>query len=161
MVRVGLTLGVFTALAAWAGAQGPPLTAADQIRLLRANRGLIADLVDSGVRLGAAEHPLSRAEACQATAHHLAVALERAAEGQDADRVAELGAHLELVFRDGLVPNLDRAEKIIPRESPDAEKLKEVRKRAAGDLDGVRAALPPGKLDGLRGKLDELREKLK
>jgi hypothetical protein len=170
MRRATFTLAIFLGLSAWAGAQGPApvLTAAEQLRLLRANRILLTELVDRGVELGAADHPLKRAEACQRTAHALVVALGRAAEGQDADRVAELGDHLEQVMRDGLVPSLDEATGIIPAESPDAVRLKAVRDGAAFDLEAVRAATAEtgavgdsAKVKTVRDKLDDVRKKLK
>lgn len=172
MPRLTMTLAVFLALSAWAGAQAPvpPLTAADQIRLFRANRTLITDLVQSGIKLGVADHPVDRAAACQETARWLGVALRRAAETSDpdADRVAELGGHLETVVRYGLVPMLDEARQTTPPESQDAARLKLVRETAAGDLDLARSAIPTSgkvgeseKVRDLRGKLDGLRERLK
>ena len=61
MVRWGCTSLVCLALAAWAGAQAPPraaLSAAEQLRLHRANRVLLADLVERGLDLGQASHPV-------------------------------------------------------------------------------------------------------
>jgi hypothetical protein len=163
MARAGLSLVVFLALAAWAGAQGPaPLTAADQLRLLRANRLLLDDLIGRGIELGAADSPLDRAAACQATAHALAVAIQRAAEAQDTDRVAEIGEHFETVVRDGLGPTLDEARRVTPPGSPGEKKLKELRETANGDLKGVRDAIPnTGKVKDVRDKLDGLQDKLK
>lgn len=169
MCRAGFTLLVALVLSAWAGAQGPaPLTAADQLRLLRANRILLTDLVTSGVELGAADGPVDRADKCRKTARVLSVALERAAEAGDADRVAELGDHLDRVVRDALVPVLDDARQTIPEGSPDAKRLKLVRESAVGDLDWARGAIPDGgavggsaKVRDLAGRLDGLRAKLK
>ena len=170
MSRFGFTLVVGVALAAWAGAQGPPpaVTAADRVRMLRADRTLLADLVESGVKLGGADHPVARAESCQETARLLGIALHTAAEGQDADRVGELGDHLDRVVRDGLVPLLDEARRTTPPESPDAKRLGAVRESAAGDLEWALSAVPPaGKLaDSARvtdvaAKLDRLRERLR
>lgn len=171
MVRVGSTVLFFLALSAWAGAQGSPrpsLSAADQIRLHRANRVLLADLVDRGVELGNASHPVDRAEACRKTARVLGVALQKAAEADDADRVAELGNHLELVVRDGLVPILDEAKRNIHPMSPDAARLKAVLENASGDLEWAWSAIPTTGKSGdsarvrdISSKLGGLREKLK
>jgi len=168
MLRLGSTMLIGLALAAWAGAQAPPraaLSAAEQLRLHRANRLLLADLVDRGIDLGQASHPVDRAEACRKTARVLGVALLQAADANDADRVAELGGHLEMVIRDGLVPMLDRAKRDIHPQSPDAVRLKAVQDSAVSDLDGATSALPAklaeqpnirevlGKLGGLRDKI--------
>jgi hypothetical protein len=169
MRRFGLTSLVLLALAAWAGAQGPQqasLSAADQLRLHRANRVLLADLVDRGIELGRASHPIDRAEECRKTARALGVALQKAADADDADRVAELGNHLELVVRDGLVPSLDEAKRHIHPMSPDAARLKQVQETAAGDLDGTWTAIQAkladhAKVKDVAGKLGGLRDKLK
>lgn len=163
MTRPTLTAVVFVVLAAWAGAQGPT-TASDKLRLHRANRTLLTDLVGGGVRLGAADHPVARAEACQQTARAVGIAVRRAAEANDADRVAELGDHLDALVRDGLVPVLDDATRVIPAESPDGARLRAVRAGAAADLGETEAALPAGDdaaVRALRAKLADLRERLK
>lgn len=159
MTRPALTAVVLAALAAWAGAQ-PPTAAADKLRLHRANRTLLTDLVGSGVRLATADHPVDRAEACQQTARALGIAVRRAAEASDADRTAELAAHLESLVRDGLVPILDDATRTIPAHSPDAERLRTVRTKAAADLAETDAALPAADAP-LRARLGELRDRLK
>jgi hypothetical protein len=167
MPRLATTARIFLLLSAWAGAQGPPpLPAADQIRLLRTNRVLLGDLINHGVELGSTDDPLDRASACQGAAHALGVALRRAAEAQDSDRVAELGGLLEEVVREGLVPILEEAKKTIPPDSPDAIRLKSIRADAAGDLESVRSAIPGSSAASSRvrevsTKLDGLRERLK
>ncbi|MDB5311074.1 MAG: hypothetical protein JWO38_5276 [Gemmataceae bacterium] len=169
MSRVTFIPAAFLALSAWAGAQGPPpLTAADQLRLLRTNRVLIGDLVDCGVKLGVTDRPVDRAETCRETARVLGIALRGAAEAQDADRVEELGSHLDLLVRDGLVPVLDEAKKNTPADSPDAKRLKAVQENAVGDLEWARAAIPTAgkvgdspKVRDVCGRLDGLRDRLK
>lgn len=171
MLRQTATLAAFLVLSAWAGAQAPAtpaLTAAERLKLHRANRTLLADLVDSGVKLGGASHPVARAELCQGTARVLGIALRNAAEAQDPDRVGELGAHLTRVVRDGLVPILEEGRQTVPAESPDAVRLRAVRESAAGDLNGVRSAIPAtgkvaasDKVRTLCGALDGLRDQLK
>ncbi len=162
MTRPALTAVVLAFLAAWAGAQGPaPSAAAEKLRLHRANRTLLTDLVGGGVRLAGADHPVARAEACQQTARAVGIAVRRAAEANDAGRVAELGGHLDALVGDGLVPLLDDATRTIPAASPDAARLRAVRTATAADLDATEAALPPGGDAGLRARLAELRERLK
>ena len=166
MIRLAYTSLAFVVLAAWAGAQAPPraaLSAAEQLRLHRANRVLLADLVDRGIDLGGANHPVDRAEACRKTARVLGIALVQAADANDADRVAELGSHLEVVVREGLVPMLDEAKRFIHPASPDAVRLKVVQESAVNDLDGATAnklSDHPRTRDVV-GKLGDLREKLK
>ncbi len=169
MVRSGLTVAVALALAAWAGAQSlAPLPAAKRLELHRANRTLLADLVDHGVLLGRAGTAPERAEACQKAARALGIALRNAAEARDGDRVVELGDHLTSVLRDGLMPVLDEGTRTVPAGSPEAAKLKAVRATAADDLDWARSAAPApggpapdGRTRALFGTLDALRDQLK
>ena len=169
MVRAAYILMFSLALAAWAGAQAPQrlaLSAADQLRLHRANRVLLADLVDRGIELGKANHPVDRVEECRKTARVLGVALQLAAEKDDADRVAELANHLELMVRDALVPLLDDAKRNVHPMSQDAARLKLIQENAAGDLEWASTLPSTGKLDNSKvrevvGKLGGLREKLK
>ncbi|HJZ55540.1 MAG TPA: hypothetical protein VKE74_11300 [Gemmataceae bacterium] len=170
MTRVGLTLAVFLALAAWAGAQGPsPALPADvRLRMLKENRLLLNDLVHQGIALSKADNPVSRAEECEKVVRTLGAAVRRAAEAENPDRVAELGEHLDVVVRDGLVPNLDEAAGMVAPESPEAKRLKEVRERAASGLDELQSALPTtgkvgenDKVKDLRGKLGGLKERVK
>ena len=160
--RAGLTLAMFLTLAAWAGAQGPaPALPADvQLRMLRENRLLLNDLVERGVALSGTDDPVSRAEECEKTVRSLGAAVRRAAEAQNPDRVAELGDHLEAVLRDGLIPNLEEADRTVTPASPEWARLQEVRKRAVGGLDELRDALPTTGKVGENGKVKDLRDKL-
>jgi hypothetical protein len=174
MVRAAHSVAVFLVLAAWAGAQGPAhasLSAAEQLHLHRANRNLLANLVDSGVRMGRSSHPIDRAEECRRAARHLGVALQQAAESNDpdaAERVAELGNHFDLVVRDGLVPMIDEARRTIHPMSPDAVRLKVLRESANDDLNSAFTAIPTNGALGdnarvreVSAKLGSLKEKLK
>lgn len=167
MVRPVLTGCVLLVLAAWAGAQGPPLTVDVQLRLLRENRTLLTDLVNQGVELSASDDLVTRTEMCERTVRTLGAAIKRAAEAQNADRVAELGDHLNVVVTEALIPNLDEATRMIDPRSPEAAKLKAVRSRTAGNLGDLRDALPTAgkvgdsdKVNDLRGKLDTLKERM-
>ena len=170
MVRIATTLLVFAALSAWAGAQGPApaLTAADRLKLLRTNRVLIDNLVDTGIDMARADTPLSRAEVCYRTARKLSEEVQTAADQQNPGRVAELCGHLDAVVRDALEPNLAAAGRTIPPGSPDDSKLKNLRATAAKDFDDLRGSMPVGgKVGGdsrvkeAMGKLESLRDKLK
>lgn len=144
MRRSLLTLVAFTALAAWAGAQGPPapLPAAVQVKQFKTNRILIESLVDHGIDLANAENPLQRAEECRKTARTLANYLERAAGDENPDRVAELASLFGEVVRDGLVPNLEAAQREIRPGDPREQQLATLRRLAGSDLSGARAAIP-------------------
>jgi len=168
MVRWGLTGCAFLVLAAWAGAQGPPLTVDVHLRLLRENRTLLTDLVNQGVALSAADDLVVRTEKCEDTVRTLGAAIRRAAAAQNADRVAELGDHLNVVVTDALIPNLEEARQMINPNSPEAAKLLAVRKRTADNLGDLRDSLPTtgrlgdsDKVKDLRGKLDALKEQVK
>lgn len=166
MKRLAYTSLACLALAAWAGAQAPPrasLSAAEQLRLHRANRVLLGELVDRGIDLGVASHPVDRAEACRKTARVLGVALVQAADANDADRTTELAGHLEAVIRDALVPLLDEANRNIHPASPDAVRLKAVRESALndlGDATGNKLADQPRVKDAVN-KLGGLKDLLK
>jgi hypothetical protein len=144
MRRTLLTLIAFAALSAWVSAQGPsPLTAETQIKQFQSNRILIGSLVDRGIDLSNADNPLDRAEKCRITAQTMAHYLGRAAEADDADRVAEFASLYGEVIRDGLLPNLDAAKKdITDPKSPEAVRLKQLNDRARGDLTSARSSIP-------------------
>jgi hypothetical protein len=160
MRRTLFTLVAVTALCAWAGAQGPPsqLSAATQVKQFKANRLLIENLVDHGIYLAEADNPLLRADECRKTARTLANHLSRAIAEQEPDRVAELANLFGEVVRDGLMPNLDEAKKMIPPGSPDSERLRDVNESANSNLNEVRKALEtPGKV----GDSDKVKAALK
>lgn len=149
MRRSLLTLFVLAILAAWAGAQGTSssLPAAAQARLFHMNRTLLEDLVDRGIGLAEADHPLQRADECRKTASSLANYIQKAADDQDADRVVELASLMGDVVREGLVPNLDKAQQDIRPGDPREAQLAKVRDGAARELDGLPAKIPSdGKL---------------
>jgi hypothetical protein len=162
----------FLALAAWAGAQGPPpaqpLTAEDKLRLLRANGTLIEGLVYQGIDLSRADRPEQRAEECRKTARLLADAAQDAAVKQDAERVAELTGLFRDVVRDGFLPTYASAVKEATPGSPAARELERQRDLAAGDVKTLKTAVPTSGKVGENARvrdvlkqLDELAEKLK
>jgi hypothetical protein len=157
MRRSLVTLVVFAALAAWAGAQGssPPLDAATQEKLFKSNRILLENLVGHGIDLANAENSLQRAEECRKTATTLANSLDYAATSeQDADRVIELAGLMRDVVRDGLVPNLNEAQAEIRVGDPRYAQLLKVRENATRDLDNLSKI--PG--DGKVGNSEKVKE---
>jgi len=131
------------ALCAWVSAQGPaPLPAEIQVKQFKTNRILIENLVDHGIDLSNADDPLERAKACRQTARTLANYLERAADAEDAERIAEFATLYGEVVRDGLVPILESARTIIPNGSPRWSELQETSRKAAADFAEARKCIP-------------------
>ncbi len=173
MARWAYILTAFFALAAWTGAQdkvpAPPLSTADQLRLLKANSVLITNLVDSGVALSSsANGPRQRAEQCHGAAKALASAIQDAAGKQEAERVAELAELFLKVVGDALLPALNDATNTVPPESPDGKLVKARRANSASDVRGLKAAIPAtgkvaenGRVKLALEQFDGLAEKLK
>jgi hypothetical protein len=148
MRRFLVTLVAFAALAAWVGAQGsaPPLDAATQEKLFKSNRILLENLVGHGMELASADNTLQRAEECRKTATTLANSLGQAADDRDPDRVVELASLMGDVVRDGLLPNLDEAQKDIRPGDPRYAQLLKVRESATRDLDNLSKIPAEGKV---------------
>lgn len=173
MARWAYLLIAFTVLAAWAGAQNPtpapsPLSAEDKLRLLKANSTLIENLVNDGVAISSADTAVTRVEQCRKASRSLVNAVQQAATAEDAERVAVLTELFRDFVREGLLPTLDDAKRDVPPESPDGKRLRDLRLKAAGDLNDLKkAASSPGKLsDNQRVKeavkqLDDISEALK
>ncbi len=145
MRRSWLTLGtVAVAVAALtASAQRPPAgkTAAEQLRLFRANRPLLEQLLDQGLRLAEAGDALDRADRCRDAVLALSRALaEASAADADPSRVAELGEHLAALVRDGLGPALAQAGVDHQPGSEGYKRLADLRGRTRVDLSNARAA---------------------
>lgn len=162
----------FLALAAWAGAQGPPsaqpLSAEDKLRLLKANGTLIEGLVYQGIDLSRADRPEQRVEECRKAAQLLADAARDAAGKQDAERVAELTGLFRDVVRDGFLPTYAKGTQEVTPGSPADRKIKEQRELAVRDVTGLKAAIPASGTVGENARvrdalkqLDELAEQLK
>jgi hypothetical protein len=151
MRRSLVTLVVFAALAAWAGAQGspPPLDAATQEKLFKSNKILLENLVDHGIKLAKAENSLERAKECRSTATTYANSLDYAATiEQDPDRVVELAGLMREVVQDGLLPNLNEAQREIRPGDPRYAEFLKVRENAARDLDNLARIPTDGKVGG-------------
>jgi hypothetical protein len=125
----------------------PRLTASEQLRLLDRNRALLEHLVDRGLGLTSANSPLGRLEECRLTTDRLADELKYAVAGEDADRIAEIGDHLVLIVRDGVVPNLTDARDHIPPDSADFPKLVQAHQLTRQSIEPLAQLLPTnGKL---------------
>ena|SRR5947209_696600 len=118
---------LMAALAAWAGAQpGTTRTpeAREQLQLVQRNQNLYRKLTDGSLTLARkASSPLARSESYDAVIRALEEEIKAAAQAGDAGRVAELGGHLHRVVAEGLVPNLQKARKLVSEGSPDEERL--------------------------------------
>jgi|GEM_PF-3279458 len=172
MARWAYLLIVFTLLAAWVSAQNPvpaqpQLSAEDKLRLLKANSTLIENLVNDGVAISSADTAVNRVEHCRNASRSLVNAIQQAATAEDAERVAVLTDLFRDFVREGLLPTLDDAKRDVPAESPDGKRLRDLRLKAAGDLNDLKKASSTGKLsDSQRVKdaikqLDEVSEALK
>ena len=141
MKRLTLTLAAFALLSVWADAQTAPapVLAADRLRLLQANRDLLEDLLDRGLKLDAASTQLDRADQCRLALGTLTDALNRATEepAVDADRVAELTDHLTELVQSGLAPTLAGARAKVQAASPGKEQLTRIETAATTDLTAV------------------------
>lgn len=156
MRRAMVTVVAAVVVSAWAGAQGPaPLSPADQVKLLKVNRILIGNLIDDSLALANAGNETERAAACRGTARSLANALKAAAHDADADRVAELADLMARVVRDGLMPNLETATRLVQPNSPQAAQLAEVKTNAIRDLEEIAAAVPEDSLLAGHAKVHE------
>lgn len=156
-----LVLFACAALAAWVSAQpasGP--TAADSLRMLRANRDLYADLTQSALEMSNRNTSLDRADGCRRVAERLAREVREAVDDKEADRLAEVSDHLYAVVADGLAPNLADARDGISPRSPDYPRLQEVHRQAFDDLTRTANAVPTAGEFGTHKRALAAREKL-
>ena len=161
MLRSFTTFGMLLVLAAWAGAQGKPvLSTADQLRMLQTDRSLLGTLLDDGLSLATAESTVAKADGCRRMTRTLVDALGRAAGDNDADRTVELGEHLEAVIRDALAPTLDEARGLIPDDSPEGRKLKQIRAKSVEDVNTAVAAIPDTGKVGDHARVRQTRDRL-
>ena len=131
-----------------------PLTAAERLAMLRANRVLIDDLVDDGLALAAQNRSLDATELAVGSSTRLAVALQRAIADGDADRMSELGDHLDAMIGEAVVPGLREAKSTIPPGSPDYVRYLAVHKKAFERLSPVAEEVP---IDGKGWTVDRIR----
>ena len=105
---------------------------------------------------------------CRDATRSLVNAILRAAEAEDAERVAELTGLFRAVVIDGLVPTLAEAQVGVTPGSPADVKLREERGKSVKDVSELKAAIPatgkvgdsPRVKDALK-QLDELADALK
>lgn len=156
-----LVSAALAALAAWVSAQpGYTPTAADSLRMLKANRGLYEDLTTSALALSGRNTSLDRADECRKVADRLAREAREAVDRKDADRLAEVSDHLHAVTADGLAPNLADARGSINPKSPDSQRLREVHQEAFDSLTRTANAVPTNGELGTSKRAQAAREKL-
>ncbi len=156
-----LVCAALAALAAWVSAQpGYTPTAADSLRMLRANRGLYDELTKSALALSDRNTSLDRADECRKVADRLAREAREAVDRKDADRLAEVSDHLHAVTADGLAPNLTDARQGISPKSPDFARLREVHQQAFDSLTRTANAVPTDGEWGTSKRAQAAREKL-
>ncbi|MCS6864807.1 MAG: hypothetical protein RMJ56_18425 [Gemmataceae bacterium] len=149
MARALFTLLILVALATWAAGQHPGTAAApapeDQLRLLRANRSLIGNLVSEGVEMANTSHSTAaRVEHCRRASRSLINAILQAAERGDAERVVMLTNLFGDFVRDGLSPLLEEVKARIDPQSPEGERLGVIQQQARADLQELKLTLTTG-----------------
>ena len=168
MIRSLMILGVAASVATWSTGQPPaPLpTAAEQLRLLQSNRGLLQQLLRHSVTISDSDNTLDRAEACQSAARTVAGELRAATSDTSSGRVEELADHLGTVWGDGLAPVLANARREVRPGSPEYPRLQQLERQAVADVDKVTSELPdrasvgPGVRDSL-AELERVGERLR
>jgi hypothetical protein len=149
------------ALAAWVSAQpGSGPTAADSLRMLRANRGLYEDLTASALALSKQNTSLDRADECRKVADRLAREVREAVDRKDDDRLAEVSDHLLSVTSDGLAPNLSDARRDIRPPSEDYQRLQALHREAFDNLTRTANSVPTDGELGASKRAQTAREKL-
>lgn len=145
MTRTTIVLIAAAGLSAWVSAQSLPVgtTAAEQLHLFQANRPLLEEILDHGLKLSQADTHADRAEECRRTTRTISLALRWEAENAaDPGRVAELSDHLTRMVRDGLAPTLADGLRAVPPQSPDFDRLTRVRDLAGREVWAVEELIP-------------------
>lgn len=156
-----LVIAAFAALSAWVSAQpGSGPTAAESLKMLRANRGLYEDLTKHALALGRSNTSLDRADECLKVTERLAREVREAVDRKDTDRLAELSDHLNTVATDGLAPNLSAARNDINPQSLDYTRLQDVHQHAFDNLSRTATAVPTDGELGTSKRAKDAREKL-
>ncbi len=156
-----LVFAALAALAAWVSAQpGYTPTAADSLKMLKANRGLYEELTKSALALADRNTSLDRADECRKVADRLAREAREAVDHKDADRLAEVSDHLHAVTADGLAPNLAEARQEIKPKSADFKRLQEVHQEAFDSLTRTVNAVPTDGELGTSKRVQVARERL-
>lgn len=161
-IRHLLSLFAVAAVSLLASAQpgNSGLTAHEKLQLLQANRDLLEDLLDQGVRVADANTPLDRAGECQRSTDRLAREFREALARSDADRADEIGDHVEKIVVDGFLPNFETARRDSKPGSPDYERVQAMHRDAAASIDKLTASLPSDGPLAKSKRLQQVREKL-
>ncbi len=128
---------IWVVLALWAVALAPrPALAPPPVHLLRVrqfqrNFPVIQSLVEGSLRLAREEDPLRRAQCCTEVLEGLAGSLEQAVAQADRPRIVELSYELDLLLKEAVATNLERACGAEPRGPARAKDLLAVGRRVA------------------------------
>jgi len=139
-LSVSFVLGVLAAVA-WAN----PATRrpSDDVRRnqLKRNRDLVEKLVKGGLLLSDESDPLKRADHCNALALSLAREIEDAATNKEGPRAIEMGAHLEILLKQGVAGNLYAVLPEAPPRSTRWKQIGEVGKQTMAVMDPLEKRL--------------------
>jgi hypothetical protein len=129
MMRYVVSTVILMALAALLGAQDPrtALERRQRAELLQRNFGVAAQLVDGSLALAKTSSSLERSTSYDEIIRTLEKEIKDAARAGDAERVAELTGHLSHLMNQGLLPNLEKARRVISANSPDEKSLFDLR----------------------------------
>ena len=163
MTRYVVSTVMLMALSALLGAQDPraPLKASQRAELLQRNFGVAERLVDGSLQLAKTSSSLERSTSYDDIIRSLEKEIKQAAQAGDAERVAELTGHLSRLVNEGLLPNLDKARRVISANSPDEKSLFDLRdlaRRMTDDIDNSVAHSTVAGNSEVQMKLKDLRD---
>src|SRR5438270_9013985 len=121
-LSVSVVLAVLGAVA-WANPAARRPTDDVRRNQLKRNRDLVEKLVKGGLLLSDDSDPLKRAGHCNALAESLAREIEGAAAAREGPRAVEMGAHLEVLLKQGVAGNLYA---VLPGAPPRSTRWKHV-----------------------------------
>lgn len=165
MTRFILSLSIVVLLVAWADAQQTGgLLAADRVRLLEANRTLVEKMISHTVEISDENDALKRATTCHKAMKVLAIELNAAIRGQDANRISELGDHLADLASNGLAPCFIAGKEYAPDSDP-AREMKKLHETTVKEITQLESSVtrtgPLGQSRQVRQTLEKWRAVVK
>jgi len=118
------------------------LTAAERLRLLQLNQGLLDELIDSSLKVARTTNPLSLSEEHLSVGLQLSRSLEDAVNRNEPDRASEVAGLLHDVLAKAMIPQLNEASRTIPPSSPDYPRYLTIHRKAHERLAGIADTLP-------------------